>query len=224
VLCAELDLQLRLAISDPAIIATVTVCFISTPRFRESFLNEPRNTADSRAVIRRLILAELTVQGIGSRDLSWCVWTIVMFNELAIAAAIVSVSLIIHMAGILLMAEWLLRRREELERNVSRRYFAGVMVMLFGGILLLHLIQTSLWALFYYTQELFSDFETSLYFSMVSFTTIGYGDVLLPRHWRLLGVIEGFSGVLLCGVSTGFIFAVINAIFQSRLRQRSNQR
>jgi hypothetical protein len=152
------------------------------------------------------------------------VWTIVMFNELAIAAAIVSVSLIIHMAGILLMAEWLLRRREELERNVSRRYFAGVMVMLFGGILLLHLIQTSLWALFYYTQELFSDFETSLYFSMVSFTTIGYGDVLLPRHWRLLGVIEGFSGVLLCGVSTGFIFAVINAIFQSRLRQRSNQR
>jgi hypothetical protein len=86
-----------------------------------------------------------------------------MFNELAIAAAIVSVSLIIHMAGILLMAEWLLRRREELERNVSRRYFAGVMVMLFGGILLLHLIQTSLWALFYYTQELFSDFETSLY-------------------------------------------------------------
>lgn len=146
-----------------------------------------------------------------------------MFNELAIAAAIVSVSLIIHMAGILLMAEWLLRRRDEIERSVSRRKFAVLMVMLFAGILLLHMIQTSLWAVFYYTQELFSDFETSLYFSMVSFTTIGYGDVLLPRNWRLLGVIEGFSGVLLCGVSTAFIFAVVNAIFQSRLRQRSSQ-
>lgn len=145
-----------------------------------------------------------------------------MLRELAIAAAIVSVSLVIHMAGILLMAEWLLHQREELEQRISKRRFTVLMIMLFAGILLLHVIQTSLWAVFYYTQELFSDFETSLYFSMVSFTTIGYGDVLLPRNWRLLGVIEGFSGVLLCGVSTAFIFAVVNAIFQFRLRQRSN--
>ena len=146
-----------------------------------------------------------------------------MFNELAIAVVIVSVSLVIHMAGILLMAKWLLHRREELEQSLNRRRFVVLMITLFAAILLLHVIQTSIWAMFYYTQELFSDFETSLYFSMVSFTTIGYGDVLLPRNWRLLGVIEGFSGVLLCGLSTAFIFAVVNAIFQARLRQRSNQ-
>ena len=146
-----------------------------------------------------------------------------MFRELAIAAAIVSVSLIIHIAGILLMAKLLSNRREEFERSASNKQYALLIVALFVGILLLHVIQTSLWAVFYYTQELFSDFETSLYFSMVTFTTIGYGDVLLPRNWRLLGVIEGFSGVLLCGVSTAFIFAVVNAIFQFRLRQRSNQ-
>lgn len=146
-----------------------------------------------------------------------------MLTELAIAAAIVSVSLMIHMAGIVLMADWLLRRREYLERSASRRHFALLIITLFGGIVLLHLTQTSLWAVFYYARNLFSDFETSLYFSMVSFTTIGYGDVLLPRRWRLLGVIEGFSGVLLCGISTGFIFAVINAMFQARLRQRSSR-
>lgn len=147
-----------------------------------------------------------------------------MLTEIAIAAAIVSICLVIHLAGILLMAGWLLRRREYLERIASRRRFAMLIVMLFAAIMLLHLIQTSLWAVFYYSQSLFSDFETSLYFSMVSFTTIGYGDVLLPRKWRLLGVIEGFSGVLLCGISTAFIFAVINAIFQTHLRQGSNQR
>lgn len=147
-----------------------------------------------------------------------------MLNEIATAAAIVSVCLIIHMTGILLMAQWLLQRREYLERTASSsRHFALVIVTLFAVIMFLHLIQTSLWAVFYYAQNLFSDFETALYFSMVSFTTIGYGDVLLPRKWRLLGVIEGFSGVLLCGVSTAFIFAVINAMFQFRLRQRSNQ-
>ena len=143
-----------------------------------------------------------------------------MLTELVTAAAIVGVCLIIHVAGILLMAEWLLRRREHLERNASGRQVALLIVMLFAGIMFLHIVQTSLWAVFYYVQDLFSDFETSLYFSMVSFTTLGYGDVLLPRKWRLLGVIEGFSGVLLCGVSTAFIFAVVNAIFQFRLRRR----
>ena len=147
-----------------------------------------------------------------------------MLTEIATAVVIVSVCLVVHMAGILLMAEWLLSRRDDLDRTASRRHFALLMVMLFAGIMFLHLIQTSLWAVFYYGQNLFSDFETSLYFSMVSFTTIGYGDVLLPRKWRLLGVIEGISGVLLCGVSTAFIFAVINAMFQIRLRQRSSHR
>ena len=145
-----------------------------------------------------------------------------MLSEISIAVGIVSVCLVIHVAGILLMAKWLLNRREDLERNPSNRRFALLIVLLFAGIIFLHLIQTSLWAVFYYTQNLFSDFETSLYFSMVSFTTIGYGDVLLPRKWRLLGVVEGFSGVFLCGLSTAFIFAVVNAMFQFRLRQRSN--
>lgn len=146
-----------------------------------------------------------------------------MLTEIGIAAGIVSVCLMVHMAGILLMAEWLLRRREDLERTASRKQTVLLIVTLFCGILILHLIQTTLWAVFYYAQNLFSDFETSLYFSMVSFTTIGYGDVLLPQRWRLLGVIEGFSGVLLCGVSTAFIFAVTNAMFQFRLRKQSNQ-
>jgi len=147
-----------------------------------------------------------------------------MFRVLATAAAIVSVCLIIHLVGISLMAEWLIRRREYFEQTAHRRqHFALLIIAIFAGIVILHLAQTSLWAAFYYAQDLFSDFETSLYFSMVSFTTIGYGDVLLPRRWRLLGVIEGFSGVVLCGISTGFIFAVINAMLQARLRQRSNQ-
>ena len=142
-----------------------------------------------------------------------------MLTEIAIAAAIVAVCLIIHVAGILLMAKWLLSWRDELERTASNKQFALLIVTLFAGIMFLHIVQTSLWAVFYYLQGLFNDFETSLYFSMVSFTTLGYGDVLLPRRWRLLGVIEGFSGVLLCGVSTAFIFAVVNAMFQFHLRR-----
>src|ERR1700754_2195236 len=146
-----------------------------------------------------------------------------MLREMLIAAVIVSVCLMVHVAGILLMAEWLLSKREYFERKATKRHFAVLVISLFSGVMLLHLIQTSLWAVFYYTQDLFGDFETSLYFSMVSFATIGYGDVLLPRRWRLLGVVEGFSGVILCGISTAFIFAVMNAMLQLRLQQRSKQ-
>jgi len=87
--------------------------------------------------------------------------------------------------------------------------------------MLLHVIETSMWAVFYYKKGLFSDFETSLYFSLGSYTTIGYGDVLLPQRWRLLAGIEGIAGVLLCGVSTAFIFAVMNAMAQIRMVRRS---
>lgn len=138
-----------------------------------------------------------------------------------IAAAVVTVCLMVHVAGILLMAKWLLRKRDELGRKATNKHFALLLIVLFTGIMCLHLTQTGLWAVLYYTRGLFSDFETSLYFSMVSFTTIGYGDVLLPRNWRLLGVVEGFSGVLLCGISTAFMFAVVNGMLQLRIQQGS---
>jgi len=122
------------------------------------------------------------------------------------------------------MAEWLFRRRAFLERKDTRLRSAILLIALFAGIMVLHITETSVWAVFYYTSQLFKDFESSLYFSLTSYTTIGYGDVLLPEKWRLLGAIEGVSGVLLCGVSTAFIFAVITAMFQIRLQQQQQQR
>ena len=50
--------------------------------------------------------------------------------------------------------------------------------------------------------------KSALYFSTTSFTTIGYGDVVLDRQWRLLGAIEGANGLLLFGWSTAFLFSV----------------
>jgi len=117
------------------------------------------------------------------------------------------------------MAELLLRHRENLEKRGTRIHDAVLLILLFAGIMFLHITETCIWATFYYTQELFKDFETSVYFSLTSYTTIGYGDVLLPERWRLVGAIEGVAGVLLCGVSTAFIFAVISAMFQMRLQQ-----
>jgi hypothetical protein len=147
-----------------------------------------------------------------------------MLNELAVAALIVSVCLLLHVVGLLLMAEWLLQSREYWDRTGARIHYAMVMILLFSGIMFLHTFETGIWAVFYYTRGLFTDFETSLYFSLTSYTTIGYGDVLLPQRWRLLGALEGISGVLLCGISTAFIFAVMSTMFQSRMQQQDTVR
>ena len=144
-----------------------------------------------------------------------------MLNEILVAGIIVSVCLLLHVAGLLVMAEWLLPRRQYLQRKGARIRYAILMVLLFSGIMFLHTIEAGTWAALYYTRALFKDFETSLYFSLTSYTTIGYGDVVLPQKWRLLGAIEGISGVLLCGMSTAFIFAVMTATIQFRLQQET---
>lgn len=144
-----------------------------------------------------------------------------MLKEISFAAMIVALCLLLHVAGLLAMAEWLLQHRDHRERKNVRIRYAIILILLFSGIMFLHITETILWAAFYHACNLFSNFETSLYFSLTSYTTIGYGDVLLPQRWRLLGAIEGISGVLLCGISTAFIFAVISAMFQIRLQRQS---
>ena len=87
-------------------------------------------------------------------------------------------------------------------------------------LVLLHLIEISIWGLFYLWRGLVTDVETAFYFSGVTYTTIGYGDVVLAKPWRLLGPIEGLMGVLMCGLSTGYFFVVASRIYQSRPNSR----
>jgi hypothetical protein len=146
-----------------------------------------------------------------------------MLTEISIATAVVCVCLLLHVGGMMLALDWLMDRRDYFEQRASKWHFSLVIIAVFSGIVLLHVAEASLWAVFYYSRSLFSDFETSLYFSLVSFGTIGYGDVLLPQRWRLLGAIEGISGALLAGLSAAFIFAIVNVIFQIRIRQRNSR-
>ena len=56
-------------------------------------------------------------------------------------------------------------------------------------------------------------FEQALYFSMVTFTTLGYGDVLLEDHWRLLGSFEAANGIIMFGWTTAIVIAVLASLF-----------
>ena len=89
-----------------------------------------------------------------------------------------------------------------------------LMAQLVGALLLLHLAEAIVWALFYVLVGALADLETAAYFSLTSYTTVGYGDVVLPEAWRLLGPIEAAVGVLMLGWSTGVLVVVLGVIYK----------
>lgn len=91
------------------------------------------------------------------------------------------------------------------------------------GILLgAHMLQISLWALVFLLCGEFEDFETAFYHSAVNFSSLGYGDIVMSDHWRLLGAIESAVGVLMFGVSAALLFAVVNKMLRIRLKDSHN--
>ncbi len=143
----------------------------------------------------------------------------VMARELLIASGIMGVCLVIHVTGILFLGEQFVRHRQTIEERVGFSYAAVLLISVFATIIVLHVTEAAIWAVFYWRAGLFPDFETSLHFSLQSYSTVGYGDVGLPQKWRLLGTIEGISGVLFCGLSAAFLFAVVSTLFRFRVQR-----
>lgn len=64
-----------------------------------------------------------------------------------------------------------------------------------------------------------ADLPSAFYFSAVTYTTTGYGDRVLPEEWRLVGGVEALTGILMCGWSTGFFFAVVSRMLEQASKQ-----
>ena len=120
----------------------------------------------------------------------------------------------IHAAGLSTM----LRRASSRAAHTGLWPVTWLLVWVAWWLLLLHLAEISVWALFYWWQQCLPDAESSFYFSGVTYTTVGYGDLVLPHAWRLLGPVEGLTGILMCGLSTGFFFAVVNKFLAPLVR------
>ena len=83
-----------------------------------------------------------------------------------------------------------------------------VLIMLFAAIL-----EASGWSAIYHHLGATGSFEESLYFSIVTFTTLGYGDITLNSDWRILASIQAAAGILIFGWSTAIIVAVVQKLY-----------
>ena len=130
----------------------------------------------------------------------------------------IGLTVAVHAVGIIVLIRLLRERVVRKDGPQSLVRMVGVLVFTVLAIFFVHTIEIWLWALLYVGLGTFDVMERALYFSTVTFTTLGYGDITLLPRWQLLSSFEAANGIILLGVSTAFVFAVIQRMYQVQPR------
>jgi len=133
-------------------------------------------------------------------------------DELAIAGAMMAATVVFH--AVVIAAAAVLFRTAGQRLWGPLRFVRDSLVLAAASLVLLaaHCVEAAAWAVVILKAGAFATFEESIYFASVAFTTLGFGDVLLPVEWRLLAGAIAADGFILFGMSAAFLFeAVRNA-------------
>lgn len=129
-----------------------------------------------------------------------------MILNLAIGVLIISATVLIHTQGLIFVTRamsWITGHVRP--RGHRSRVLAMNTVVI--GLFAVLTVEVWLWAALYDVLGIFEDFQTALYFSTSSFSTVGYGDVVVSKDWRLLAALESVDGFLMIGWSTAYLIA-----------------
>jgi voltage-gated potassium channel len=139
-----------------------------------------------------------------------------MLQQLILAIVLTCVTVLIHALGSVYIVIPAVGLRLQGVDSANKSRPIWTLIRLVSGLLLLHLFEMNIWAIAFVVVGMLPDFETALYFSLKSYTTVGYGDVLPLPAWRLVGPLEAAVGVLMLGLSTGFLVTAVQKIFAER--------
>lgn len=133
-----------------------------------------------------------------------------------VGLAIVSATVLLHVSGTTWWLQRLRNRSRGATQIVKRSALFSVLLKTALVLISLHVVEVFLWALTFQflPDNGLASLEECMYFSFVTFTTLGYGDITLAEPWRLLTGIEALNGVLLLGWSTAISFAVIQRVWE----------
>ncbi|GGC31739.1 ion transporter [Novosphingobium marinum] len=136
-------------------------------------------------------------------------------SQLAVGALMIGICVLLHGFGLFglqraLFAETMKERIENL-RPFSIRGAAATTLIVFA-LLFLHFVEIWLFAFLYDFLQALPNFQEALYFSTISFATIGYSDASIADEWRMVAALEGILGVILLGWSTAFFVRVLGKL------------
>ncbi len=129
------------------------------------------------------------------------------------AVVLVTLTLVLQSAGMAILIQWLKAHLAEGIHRLDRLRTAVLMVRFTSLLFFLHMLEILLWAGFYRWKCL-ATWESAFYFSAASYSTVGSGDVFLQRTWRTMGPVESVTGVLMCGLSASFVFAIVTRLVE----------
>ena len=140
-----------------------------------------------------------------------------MLLTLLIGCLALVINMTIQVIAIVVILTYLLRNLEHYQLKSRYRTEIRVLALLVLALFAGHLLQFAIWAiLFFYLGE-FADFQTAFYHSVVNFTSLGYGDLVMSERWRLLGALEAANGILMFGLSLGALLSVMTRLFKARI-------
>ena len=122
-------------------------------------------------------------------------------------------SLVVIRDRIVLELPLLLRARR------SEFVLALLMIIIVLLLTVLHAVEASAWAGAYVALGARPDLASAMLYSLSAMTSYGHADVFLARHWQLMGAIEALNGMLLFGLSTAFLFAILREHWPTRSRR-----
>lgn len=139
-----------------------------------------------------------------------------MLSAILLAGALVASTVVVHTTGFAMILRFL--RKALAVPPIQPWPTAWLLIQLTWFLILIHLVEITVWGLAYLWGQCLPDMESAFYFSGVTYTTVGYGDIVLAKPWRLIGPVEGLTGILMCGLSAGLFFATLTRILTLRDR------
>ncbi|MDH4007833.1 MAG: potassium channel family protein [Desulfuromonadales bacterium] len=135
-----------------------------------------------------------------------------MLLNVAIAAFMMIVTTCIHAGGMELMLRGVKNHRAGLRAwlRKTRIYWVVTTILVMFAVALLEALA---WASVYLALGALKGLEQALYFSLVTFTTLGYGEIVLDERWRLLASFEAANGIIMFGWSTAIVMAVVHRVY-----------
>ena len=144
-----------------------------------------------------------------------------MLVSLLLGCLTIFVTMGIQIIAVVFMVQYLMKLNSRENQKHSGFGFKSyvisiVLLMLFSG----NMIQMAIWAMLFEFLGEFSDFSTAFYHSVVNFSSLGYGDIVMSEKWRLLGALEATNGVMMFSLSAGTLLAVMADLFNISYRNK----
>jgi voltage-gated potassium channel len=144
------------------------------------------------------------------------------FHRVVAELPLITLTLWLQSAGVAALIAWVRRALKGDIQTMSALRSATLVVRLAMAVVVLHGLEILLWAGFYRWRCLPS-WDSAIYFSASSYSTVGCSEVSLPTSWRTLGPLESVIGVLMCGISVSLLFAIVMRLINREERSSLKQ-